>query len=127
MKKQSLIHIKFDYDSALECKKDMLASEIDLLRISQRVKKYREMRILELDIKEKIESKLKSVKLDIGRLQNLLPKIEIPPILKPAKQKIEKIAPEEPIFEEEEKEESSEVSSLDQELLEIQRRLEALQ
>ena len=112
MTKQNLIHIKFEYDSALECKKDILASEIDLLRISQRVKKYRELRMKELDIKMNIDKKLRAFKLDIGRLQNLLPKVEIPKILKPTRQKREKIIHEEPIFKEM-PEESPELSSFD--------------
>jgi len=124
MKGEKLIHIKFEYESAVECKKDILASEIDLLKISKRVRKYRESRLIELEIKRKVESKLKSIKLDIGRLQNLLPEINIPKILKPQrKREHKKEMHEEPII----KEEIPESSSVDTELLEIQRRLNALQ
>lgn len=125
MKSERLIHIKFEYDSAIETKKDILATEIDLLRISQRLKKYRELRLAELEIKGQMDKKLRSMKLDIGRLQNLFPSIQIPKILKPQKEK-----KQEPIHEEvpmETIEEAPEMSSVDLELQEIQRRLNALQ
>ena len=127
MKSEKLIHIKFGYESAIECKKDILATEIDLLKISQRVQRYREARIQELDIKSKMDRKMRAVKLDIGRLQNLLPEVKIPKILKPEKKKeIREELQEKPIIKEMH-EESSEMSSVDSELLEIQRKLNALQ
>jgi hypothetical protein len=121
MKNENLIHIKFGYDSALESKKDILASEIDLLKISQRLIKYRDYRLQELEIKEKMEKKFRALKLDIGRLHNLLPGIKIPKILKP-ETKHEKITEvEEPKVKEEGKDE------IDTELQQIQQRLNALQ
>jgi len=124
MKSEKLIHIKFEYESAIECKKDILATEIDLLKISKRVQGYKESRMLELDIKTKINKKMRALKLDIGRLQNLLPEVQIPKLLKPTKKKESpKEMHEEPII----REEHSEMSSVDSELLEIQRKLKALQ
>ena len=119
MKSENLIHIKFEYESALESKKDILASEIDLLKISQRVEKYHKLRNKEFDIKENINKKLKSLKLDIGRLQNLLPKIKIPKILKPETEREEKVIVK--------KEKKPEQDKVEYELEEIQKRLSALQ
>jgi len=121
MKSENLIHIKFEYESALDSKKDILASEIDLLKISQRINRYKEARLLELEIKEKIGKKLKVLKMDIGRLQNLLPKIKIPEILKPEE------AHEEKKIERKKKKEKSEELSVEDELQDIQRKLNALQ
>ncbi len=41
-----------------------------------------EYRLEELDIKADMERKFRSFKLDLGRLQNLLPPVKIPKILK---------------------------------------------
>ena len=128
MKSENFIHIKFEYDSALETKKDILASEIDLLRISQRLGEYKRLRMLELGIKEKMERKLIALKLDIGRLQNLLPEVKVPRLLQPKAKKEKHV-----IQEEQEKEEvvsehvHEEEYSIESELQEIQRRLDSLQ
>ena len=121
MKSENLIHIKFEYDSALESKKDILASEIDLLKISQRLSKYKESRVKELDIKLKVEKKIKALKSDIIKLQDLLPKIKIPKILKPEAETPEK----EEIITPRVKEEGK--SQVEMELEEIQRKLGSLQ
>lgn len=89
MKGEKLIHIKFEHDSALEAKRDILASEINLLKISRRLKQYKEYRLEELETKLKLEKKLRALKLDIGRIQNLLPGIKIPRILKPTSKRQE--------------------------------------
>lgn len=123
MKNENLIHIKFGYESALDRKKDILSSEIDLLKIAQRLNEYKKLRMLELDIKNMMEKKLISLKLDIGRLQNLLPIVAIPKILKPTRKKAEEVKTEREIITPEAKKEKS---SIDDELLEIQRRLESL-
>ena len=121
MKSENLIHIKFEYGSALESKKDILASEINLLKISQRLEKYHESRLKELEIKVKVEKKLKALKLDIGRLQNLLPKIKIPGILKPKTKREIK----DPVYNKIIKETEGDI--IETELQEIQRRLSSLQ
>jgi len=125
MKSENLIHIKFEYDSALESKKDILASEIDLLKISQRLSRYKESREKELDIKLKAEKKVKALKSDIIKLQDLLPKIKIPKILKPEAESSEKEEVEEEIITPRIKEEGK--SQVEMELEEIQRKLGSLQ
>lgn len=122
MNTERLIHIKFEYSSALEAKRDILASEIDLLRISKRLKKYLEYRMLELDIKSDLDKKLRALKLDIGRLQNLLPPVKIPGILK-SSQKEKKVEekPEKVV-----KEVSEPEDDLEMQLQEIQRRLSSI-
>lgn len=121
MKSENLIHIKFEYSSALESKRDILASEIDLLKMSQRLKDYKENRMQELGTKLELEKKLKALKLDLGRIQNLLPPIKIPRILKPETKPKELIEGPRLIRTEEPKDE------LESQLQEIQRRLGSLQ
>jgi hypothetical protein len=82
MKEENLIHIKFEYDEALKAKKDLLSSEIILLRISRTIKSFKQYRIEELKLKLKISKLLKDLKVDLLKLQKVLPKIKIPNILK---------------------------------------------
>jgi len=128
MNTEKLIHIKFEYDSALDAKRDILASEIDLIKISKRLKKYMEYRMEELILKADMERKFRALKLDIGRLQNLLPPVKIPEIIKNA-HKVKKVEVKE-VEEEPEKlvkEVEEEHDDLDIQLSEIQKRLSSLQ
>lgn len=127
MKNENLIHIKFEYDTALETKKDILASEIDLLKIVQRLGEYKRMRMFELGVKEKIEKKLIALKLDLGRLQNLFPKITIPKILQPKTKREKPIIGELEERREVVSESVHEEHSIESELQEIQRKLDSLQ
>ncbi len=124
MNSERLIHIKFEASSALEAKRDILASEIDLLKISKRLKKYLEYRMEELEIKTNLDKKLRALKLDIGRLQNLLPPVKIPSILKSAKRpkKVEKIEKPEEVV----KEAESPEDDLEMQLQKIQERLSSI-
>ncbi|MDA3837344.1 MAG: hypothetical protein PF542_07030 [Nanoarchaeota archaeon] len=78
---ENLIHLKLDYSQAKDAKKHILSSEINLLKITQSIKKYKKLRLEELKQKEKIASKLKSTRADILSLQKLMPKVKIPKIL----------------------------------------------
>ena len=123
MNNEKLIHIRFEHDNAVESKRDILSSEIDLLKISQRLKNYRADRLAELELKAKLERKFKALKLDIGRLQNLLPKIKVPKILKAPHKRIEE---KEEMLEKYTKEEEEKHEDIESQLQEIQRRLNAL-
>jgi len=134
MKGEKIIHIKFEYDAGVQSKKDILSTEINLLRINQILKKFSEYRQNELDTKIDLERKLRALKLDIGRLQNLLPEVKIPQILEKAHKKIiaERKAGKttKPTMVEEikvkEKIKPSPKDTLESELEEIQKRLSAL-
>ena len=56
-------HVKIDYESALSGKKYLLNSEINLLRILEKIRDYKELRKKELTLK----SKLKTVFFDINK------------------------------------------------------------
>jgi hypothetical protein len=80
-KNESLIHVKMDYGESLETKKDVLGSERDVLRLLQAIKKYHDLRSRELLLKSKIDKKIKELKLNLAKMEQILPKIKIPKIL----------------------------------------------
>ena len=84
MKPENFIHIRFENSAALDCKRDMLATEIDLVRMNKRLRVYIDSRAKELEIKEQLHKKLRSLKLDLGRLHNVMPGVRIPKLLKGA-------------------------------------------
>jgi hypothetical protein len=81
-KEQSLIHVKIDYMEAVQSKKDLLASERDFIRILKIIKKYSLLRKEELTLRLRMQSKIKALKINLGRLSEILPKVKIPSILK---------------------------------------------
>lgn len=81
-KEQSLIHVKIDYMEAVQSKKDLLASEGDFIRVLKIIKKYTLLRKEELNTRLRMQNKIKSLKINIGRLNEILPKVKIPSILK---------------------------------------------
>lgn len=82
MKNENLIHIKFEYEEALQSKKDILLSEMNLLKISKTIKNYSSLRLEELDLKLKLFKKIKEINADLRKLQISLPRLKIPEILK---------------------------------------------
>lgn len=92
-KEQSLIHLRLNGTEAKIAKKDLLASQINTLKILQSLQNYKKLRIEELRKKEKIAIKLKSVKTDITKLQRILPKVKIPQILKHNRTELEEKKP----------------------------------
>lgn len=132
MKAENFIHIRFEHDSAVECKRDMLATEIDLVRMNKRLRQYIDAREKELDIKEQMKKKLRSLSIDLGKLHKEMPGIKIPTLLK--KKSRHKKSEEE--TEEEEKpqkkktkkasEKGADTDDLDKELMKIQKQLDSL-
>jgi len=84
MKKEqkNLIHIKLEYDEALESKRDILSTKANLLRILRIIKEYQQIRLKELNKKTKLKRELSKLNLDLRKLKQLLPKLKIPEILK---------------------------------------------
>ncbi|GAH97997.1 unnamed protein product [marine sediment metagenome] len=82
MKNENLIHVKLEYGEALQSKRDVLSSEMNLLRITGIIKKYRILRLEELKIKSKLYRKIKEVITNMRNTQTTLPKLKIPEILK---------------------------------------------
>lgn len=78
----SPIHLKFDYLQTKNAKKDMLSTQANLLKISQKIENYKKLRKKEIENKEKIKLKIKALKTDLTNLEKTLPKIILPKILK---------------------------------------------
>jgi hypothetical protein len=82
MKGENLIHIKLEYDESLETKKNILNTEKDLINLLRTIKHYHTLRSEELRKRLSIQKKIKELKLNITKLEQVLPKIRIPEILK---------------------------------------------
>ncbi|PJE81625.1 hypothetical protein COU58_01625 [Candidatus Pacearchaeota archaeon CG10_big_fil_rev_8_21_14_0_10_32_42] len=120
----SPVHIKLDAYEAVVGKKDLLSSEINLLKISQSVSNYKKLRIEELSKKELIRKRMMEIKKNITKIQNLLPILKLPKILQK----------ENPFIEIESENESIEIDlskskeiDIESQLKEIQAKLEKLQ
>lgn len=118
MNNENLIHVKFEYDEAIQGKKDILSSEIGLLQIAKAIKNHRTLRAEEFNAKLKLYKKIKELKLNLGKLQQILPKIKVPEILieKKSFNQMEKIS----------KEKQSYNDDLESQLQEIKNRLKEL-
>ena len=82
MKAENLIYIKLEYSEALKSKKDILSTQIGLLKIAKIIKMHRSLRIEELRLKQMIHKKLKDLIASINKIEELLPKVKMPHILK---------------------------------------------
>ncbi len=89
MKSENLIHIKLEHSEAVQSKRDILSSEMNLIRILRITKKYHSIRDNELDKKLMLLKKIRELKMNIGKLQITLPKVKIPNILKENEEKLE--------------------------------------
>ena len=79
---ENLIHLKFNYDEALNSKKDILYSERSLITIAKIIKNYLSLKAQELNIKLDLHKKLKETVTHIRKLQKLIPDVKIPKILR---------------------------------------------
>lgn len=84
-KEENLIHLRFSYSEGKLAKRDVLSSEISLLKIAQAMKNYQKFRNEELKTKDKIQTKLKALKADLTKLHRTLPKLKMPKILEEEK------------------------------------------
>jgi len=118
MVEENLIHVKFEDSEAILAKRDILSSQMILLRIAKAIRGYNFYRAKELELKLLLYKKIKELQTNIGQLQKNLPKPKTPDILKKV--------------EEEEKEfKKSKVKtydrSLEEQLQEIENKLNQLQ
>ena len=79
---EKLIHVKFEYDEALNIKKDLLSSEANLLRITRAIKDYHLLRSEELKLKTRLHSKINEFLTEIKKMLQTVPRIKIPDILR---------------------------------------------
>lgn len=103
-------HIKLDYETALNSKKQILMSEANLLRILEKVSFYKILRKKELELKNKLRIELISLIAKIDLVHDYLPSESIPKIKNKAKKQ----------------KENKESRNIQEELVEIKRKLERL-
>lgn len=122
-KSTNLIHVKLNYDEAVRSKVDILGTQKNLLEVMKALKRYHMIRIQEMKLKELLYKTLKSLKLNINRLNKSMPAIKIPKIIehehkeniKTTSKKIKEIAGR-----------NLQNSDLEKELFEIQKKLQEL-
>ncbi len=119
-----VIHIKLEYPEALQAKKDVLGSELGLLRIAKAIKKHQVLRSDELKTKLRLHRKIRELKTSITKLQQVLPKVKITEILEEKEDKEEE-EDEKKAIKKKVKERSHDIS-LEVQLQEIQERLRQL-
>jgi|SRR3989344_697255 len=66
-------HVQFSYADALYSKKELLASQINLLEILRRLKNYRLLRRKEIATKNTLDRELKALRVKFGVLQTTFP------------------------------------------------------
>jgi len=114
MNKNNLIHVKLEYDEAIEAKRNLLSSEIEILKLAKNIKRYHRLRSEELKSRARFLRQMKELKISVGGLQQALPKINISPAVRNEKeQEISKKIPKK----------EKEDYSLEAQLREIQERL----
>ncbi|MBU2503818.1 MAG: hypothetical protein KJ879_02075 [Nanoarchaeota archaeon] len=116
---KSLIHVRFEYEEAIEARRDILFSQVVSLRIEKAIRGYGFYRMKELELKSALYRKIKDVRMTITKLEKTLPKLEIPEI-------IEKKISGEPDSVEHAKKNSGN-GDIESQLKEIQNRLDHLQ
>lgn len=102
-------HVKLDYETALNSTKQILMSEANLLRILEKVSSYKKLRKSELELKNKLRIALINLIAKIDLINEHLPSETIKIKKKAKKQK-----------------ESKESRNIQEELVEIKRKLERL-
>jgi len=120
MTSENSIYLKLENREALQLKKDLLITEMGLLKIAKIIRNYGYFRSEELRLKLVLSKKMREVKMNIGKLQKVLPKLKVPEILRKGEETHHPTKPEMkksiPIDE-----------SLETQLQEIQNRLNELQ
>ena len=81
MKNESLIHLKFDYEEAIQSKKDILYAEKSLMITTTKMKEYLSSRVEELEKRLKLHRKAKELIICIKKIQKNIPDVNFSDIL----------------------------------------------
>ena len=115
MKNENLIHIKFDYEEAIQSKRDILYIEKALMTSTVKMKEYLSLRVEESKTKLKLHRKAKELITDIKNIQKDIPEVEFPGISKKKENEEPKIK------------KKKHDNGVESQLQEIQKKLNALQ
>ncbi len=86
-------HIRLEYSEALESKRQILTTELNILQISKRIKNYKSIRKNEQTLKTKFRTNIIELKSLIQSIQETFPKhekLEEPKLKKEENKKVEK-------------------------------------
>ncbi|MBU3906718.1 MAG: hypothetical protein KKA64_00535 [Nanoarchaeota archaeon] len=72
----NLIHVKLEYEEGLQAKRDILTSEMDLIRIIKHIQRYNFLRNNEVKQKLKLKNKIRETLITIRKIQKIIPKLE---------------------------------------------------
>ncbi len=82
MKNKNLIHIRLNHTDAIMAKKDILSSQLGLLKIVKMIKSYKILRLEELQAKMMLHRRLAELSTTMRKFKSTLPKVEMPEMLK---------------------------------------------
>ncbi|MEK6918282.1 MAG: hypothetical protein AABW51_05025 [Nanoarchaeota archaeon] len=80
-KNDSLIHVKLEYEEALQSKRDILLTESELIKTAQAIRKYKELRMKEIAMKLELIKRIRDFKTQWRNTLHLLPPLELPKII----------------------------------------------
>jgi len=75
MKNENFIHVRLGHNETIQSKKDILFSQMNLIRILKSIKNYHILRAEELELKKEIHTKTKDINTNIKKIQSMFPKI----------------------------------------------------
>ena len=82
MKNNNLVHVKAEYNEAVESKKDILSLQLNLINTIKNIRGYKVARMKELKLKNKLKRATASALTNIKKIENALPKIKLNKISK---------------------------------------------
>lgn len=123
---QNAIHIKLENEEALDSKRGVLSTQVALLRSMKTLESYRTSKEKEYELKQDLARKMKEFKIIIANFEKAIPRLKIPEILK---HKVSQTLHEPVEKSKSGKKKITEVrdTSIEDQLYEIQRRLNDLQ
>ncbi|RLG15024.1 hypothetical protein DRN69_03620 [Candidatus Pacearchaeota archaeon] len=116
MNNENLIHVKLENNEAIQSKRNILSSELSLLKAIKFMKRYEAIKSEELRLKAELYKQIRGFTLEIKNIQTILPKPKIPSILKKEQKSEEKKL----------KKTSADEDYLESELKEIQEKLKSI-
>jgi len=120
-KTENFVHVRFENEESREHRREVLGSELHLIKIIRAIKNYKDVRKKELDNKLIIQQKIKELSQILKTIELTLPKPKIP-------KKLERKENEVQIsIQNKESQKEKTISPIERELLEIKSKLDALQ
>lgn len=70
-------HVRIDYENALESKKQMLSSEINLLHVLNNIRTYKQLRKKEISIKSNLRTNISQLRSKLSLIESTFPERKI--------------------------------------------------